>query len=215
MAQAVIAARGGARAKSRCAAVLSAKDREALTAVMLDDMLAALARCDEIAGAWVVTPTAELAQLAAGRGAQVVLQAEPATLNAAFALATARIREIAPYEALMLMPGDLPLLQADDLAAAVHLSRTHAVVLAPSYDGGTGLLGLRAGVAMASEFGGGSFRRHAAAAARRGLSLALLEATSFSHDVDRPEDLLHVLEEGPGARTAAFLRERLRPQVIP
>jgi len=213
MAQAVIAARGGAQAKSRCAAVLGPADREALTAVMLGDMLAALARCDEIAGTWVVTPTARLARLAESLGARAIRQPEPASLNAAFALAAAHIRDCAPYEALMLLPGDLPLLQPDDLAAAAHLARTHAVVLAPSHDGGTSLLGLRAGVALAPEFGADSARRHADAAAHRGLSLAILEATSFWQDADWPEDLVHVLQDGRGAGTAAFLAGRLRPQV--
>ena len=215
MAQAVIAARGGPQAKSRCAAVLGPADREALTAVMLGDMLAALARCEAIGGAWVVTPTAALARLAESHGAQAIRQLEPAGLNAAFALAAAHIRENAPYEALMLMPGDLPLLQPDDLDAAVHLARTHAVVLAPSHDGGTSLLGLRAGVALPPEFGADSFRRHSDAVADGGLSVASLEATSFWHDVDRPDDLFHVLEDGRGAATATFLAERLRPQVRP
>jgi 2-phospho-L-lactate guanylyltransferase len=215
MAQVVIAARGGAEAKSRCGDLLSPANREALTAVMLEDMLAAIAGCAGVSGIWVVTPTPSLASLAANHGARVVRQGEPAGLNAAFAVAAAVVRERAPYEAVMLMPGDLPALDANDLAAATLLARSHAVVLAPALDGGTGLLGLRAGVALAPAFGPASFARHAASAARQRLSVATLTATSLSHDVDRPADLLRLLAQRPDTGTAAFLRDRLRPKVTP
>lgn len=214
MAQAVIAVRGGSGAKSRCGDLLSPIDREALTAVMLEDMLAAIARCGEVSVTWVVTPTDCLARLAALHGARVVRQAEPAELNAAFTLALAEVRERAPYEAVVLMPGDLPALDPKDLAAAALLAQSHAVVLSPSHDGGTGLLGLRAGVAMTPEFGPASFQRHAASAVRQGHALAVLSATSFLQDVDRPEDLVRLLEQGLGERTTAFVRERL-PRVAP
>jgi 2-phospho-L-lactate guanylyltransferase len=211
MAQVVIATRGGPDSKTRCAGVLSAADREALTQAMLTDMLVAVAGCREVTGTWVVTPTPGLAALAAARGARVVRQGVPAGLNAAFALAAAEVRERAPYDAVMLMPGDLPELRSSDLDAAALLARTHAVVLAPALDGGTGLLGLSAGVRLAPGFGPDSFARQAAAAARRGLSVAVVAATSLRQDVDRPEDLRRVLAQGLGARTAALLGERLAP----
>ena len=214
MAQAVIAARGGVESKSRCADLLGPADREALTEVMLDDMLTAVARCPEVSATWVVTPTDSLASLAAGRGARVVRQPEPAELNAAFAMALAEVRERAPYEAVMLMPGDLAALDPPDLAAATLLARTHGVVLAPSHDGGTGLLGLRAGVTLSPQFGPASFKRHAAAAAAQRYALSVLSARSFLQDVDRPEDLVRLLERGLGERTSAFVRERL-PRVAP
>ena len=61
MTQVVIAVRGGANTKSRCAPVLSGVERDALTEVMLADMLAALARTRGVAAVWVVTPTPHLA----------------------------------------------------------------------------------------------------------------------------------------------------------
>ena len=215
MAQAVIAVRGGAEAKSRCGGLLSPADRETLTSIMLEDMLTAIARCEEVSETWVVTPTPRLARLAASHGARVVRQDEPAGLNAAFEMAAAAVRDRAPYDAMMLMPGDLPGLDANDLAAAALLARTHALVLAPTHDGGTGLLGLSAGVTMTPEFGPDSFERHAALAAGRRHSLAILTATSLGQDVDRPDDLLRLLVQHPDARTSAFLRDRLQTRVTP
>jgi 2-phospho-L-lactate guanylyltransferase len=213
MAQVVIAVRGGRTAKSRCAGTLNGADRARLTAVMLEDMLAALARCEEVSQAWVVTPTSDLAALAREHGARTIRQARAAGLNAAFRLAMAEVFEVAPYDALVLMPGDLPRLAPEDLSAALRLVRTHAVTLAPSMDGGTGLVALRAGAALPPAFGARSFRRHAAAAERRGLSVAVVGADSLSRDVDRPDDLIDVMRSGPATRTAAFLRERLKPRI--
>ena len=213
MAQVVIAVRGGRGAKSRCAEMLCAADRAALTAVMLDDMLAALTLCPEASQVWVVTPTATLADAARASGARTIRQPRAAGVNAAFRLAMSEIGEVAPYEPLVLMPGDLPLLAPADLAAALLLARTHAAVLAPSSDGGTGLIALRAGARLAPAFGASSFQRHAAAASRRGLSLAVIGAESLSRDVDRPADLFEVLQRAPATRTAAFLRERLHSRI--
>jgi len=213
MVQVVIAARGGRKAKSRCADALDGHDRAGLVCVMLEDMLDAVARCAAVAQAWVVTPTAELAGIAAERGAKVVRQARPSGLNPALLQAVTEISEHAPYAPILMLPGDLPLLEPDDLAAAALLVRTHAVVLASALDGGTGLLALRAGANLPPAFGSDSFWRHAMAAERRGLSVGLLATNSLSRDVDRPEDLIGVCEAGPDSRTAIFLRKRLQPRI--
>jgi 2-phospho-L-lactate guanylyltransferase len=211
MTQVVIAVRGGANAKSRCAAVLSPAERDELTAVMLADMLAALSRTRRVAAVWVVTPTPSLGRLAAAAGARVISQSAPGGLNPAFRLALAEIADRAPYAATALLPGDLPLLMPNELEAAIALSRSHQVVLAPSRDGGTGALLLRAAPTLEPAFGVDSFARHTAAARRQGLSLGVIKATSLSLDADQPEDLLAIIDQGPQTGTAAFLRERLRP----
>ncbi|HEX7760923.1 MAG TPA: 2-phospho-L-lactate guanylyltransferase, partial [Caulobacteraceae bacterium] len=176
------------------------------------DMLLAVGLCTQVSRTWVVTPTQELAELAKRHGATVIIQEGPATLNGAFAQAIAEVSDSAPYDPVALMPGDLPLLQPGDLAAAILLARTHAMVLAPALDGGTGLLGLRAGVNFQPAFGADSFRRHSAMALEQGLTVGLVVASSLSRDVDRPEDLSSVLEMGASTVTSAFLRDRLQSQ---
>ena len=214
MAQIVIAARAGAEAKTRLAGVMSAPDRAALTETMLADMLDALA--GQIGSVWVVTPTDAIANLAARHGARVLRQTEPTGLNGAFDLALTFMRERAPYDPIALLVGDLPLLAASDLEAAIGLAAAHDVVLAPAFaDGGTGAIVLRAGVRFELAFGGDSFRRHVAAARRLRLSTAVVEANSLGLDIDRPEDFAAVLTRGPTTRTAAFLRARLRERSDP
>lgn len=213
MAQLLIAARGGPGAKSRLSPALSPDDRAGLTVVMLQDMLDAATKTPGIGRLWVVTPTAELARIAAAGGARPILQPEPADLNGAFALALAEASEHAPYDVAALLPGDLPLLQPADLEAALALARTHAVVLARTLDGGTGALVLRAGARPPLAFGEDSFASHAAGAEAMGLSVARLEALSLAQDVDGPDDLAAILEIAPNSRTAAFLLERLGSRI--
>jgi 2-phospho-L-lactate guanylyltransferase len=214
MAQIVIAARAGTEAKTRLAGVMSAPDRAALTEAMLADMLDALA--GQIDSVWVVTPTDALAHLAVRHGARVLRQTEPTGLNGAFDLALTFLRERAPYDPVALLVGDLPLLAAGDLEAAISLAGAHDVVLVPAFsDGGTGAIVLRAGVRFDLAFGGDSFRRHVAAARRLRLSTAVVEANSLGLDVDRPEDFRAILTRGPTTRTAAFLRARLRERSDP
>jgi 2-phospho-L-lactate guanylyltransferase len=214
MAQVVIAVRGGRAAKSRLATILEPRDREAVVEAMLRDMIAAARRTPRVSGLWVVTPTPELGALAAGLGVQVIDQSEPGGLNAAFRQALAMVADAAPYDAIALLPGDLPLLEPGDLDAALALAEAHAVVLAPSTDGGTGALVLRAGVDLAPCFGPDSFSLHREQTARRGLATAVVEAESLAHDLDRPEDAAFLLQALRSGHTHAFLSSRL-PRLTP
>jgi len=214
MAQIVIASRAGPEAKTRLAGVMSAPDRAALTEAMLADMLAALTA--DIGSVWVVTPTDSLAIIAVRHGARVIRQTEPTGLNGAFDLALSFLADRAPYDPVALLVGDLPLLAASDLDAAIGLAAAHDVVLAPALaDGGTGAIVLRAGTRFELAFGRDSFRRHADAASRLGLTAAVIEADSLGLDVDRPGDFAVVLTRGPATRTAKFLRARLRERSDP
>jgi 2-phospho-L-lactate guanylyltransferase len=213
MGQLVIAVRGGPDAKSRCADMLAPADRAELTVLMLEDMLSAAARTAGLGRTWVVTPTPRVAEAANALGASTILQPEPADLNGAFELALAVVGDHAPYDAIALLPGDLPLLQPSDLEAALALARTHAVVLARTRDGGTGAIVLQPGARPPLAFGADSFARHVAAARALDLSVATLDAASLAHDVDEPADLAAVLDQGPATRTAVFLRRRLQTKI--
>jgi len=208
MAQVVIAVRAGG-GKSRLAEILDAEARAGLAGAMLRDMLQAVAQASRVSGVWVVTPTPSLAAVAADLGAQVILQDEGGGLNAAFRQAQAMVAEAAPCDAAALLPGDLPLLEAADLDAALALAQTHPVVLAPAADGGTGALVLRAGLAFVPSFGPDSFAVHREQARRLGLGVAVVEAQSLARDLDRPEDAAHLLRTARSGFTLAFLRERL------
>lgn len=188
MAQVVIAVRGGMQAKSRLSAALSPAARAGLALAMLQDMLRATAEAPSVA-VWVVTPTREVADLAAGAGARVLLQPAGEDLNAAFRRGLEAAAEAAPFDAVVLLPGDLPQLEPGDLQAAIALAEANAVVLAPARRGGTAAVVLRAGEPFTPMFGPDSFQRHRAQAAASGRRVAVLNAASLGDDVDEPEDL--------------------------
>jgi 2-phospho-L-lactate guanylyltransferase len=211
--RAVIAVRGGEGAKTRCVPHLDAQARGELVRAMLLDMVAALGggaggRVDEIE---VVTPTPELAQAAREAGARVHLETQAHGLNAAFEAARARLRETAPGAVMVALPGDLPLLDAAELAPALAALTPKRVGLAPaSADGGTGAVILHAGAPFAFHFGSDSFHRHWTGAVQAGLEPFRLEAPGLGLDIDRPEDLAALEARGGGERTARLLARLLR-----
>jgi 2-phospho-L-lactate guanylyltransferase len=206
----VIAVRGGPQAKSRCAPALDVADRQALVAAMLEDMLQAAAATVWLGPVIVVTPTPELADLAERRGATALVEAPPFGLNAAFAAGLRRARAEADTPVLLL-PGDLPLVRPAELEMAARAVASGALVLAASLaDGGTGAIGLPAGARTPLLFGPDSFRQHLAAAQALRLPLQVIEGGALGLDIDRPEDLGHILL-APATRSAAMLREARAP----
>jgi 2-phospho-L-lactate guanylyltransferase len=206
----VIAVRGGPQAKSRCAPALDAADRQALVAAMLEDMLRAAAGAMGLGPIIVVTPTLELADLARGRGAVTLVEEQPFGLNAAFTAGLRHARAEADVPVLLL-PGDLPLVKPAELEMAGRAVASGALVLAASLaDGGTGAIGLPSGAETPLMFGPNSFRRHLAAAQALGLPLQRIEGGALGLDIDRPEDLGHILL-APATHSAAVLRQTQAP----
>jgi len=204
----VIAARGGPDAKSRLAGRLDANRREALVQAMLADMLTTLDHCEGVRRIYVTTPTPALARLAAASGVVVVLEHGPDGLNGAFDRARRRIAAGDPATTVLLLPGDLPRLQPDDIAACLSAAGPDRLVLAPaSADGGTGGLAVRAGAALPLAFGAGSCGKHLAAARGLGLDVQIVRTPGLGFDIDRPADLDAFLALGGGGRTGDLLQE--------
>lgn len=205
-AEVVIAVRGGPDAKSRLSARLDAERREALVEAMLGDMLAALGQCPGVRRIHVATPTPALARRAARAGAIVILEHGPDDLNGAFTRAQRRIAAANPQATAMLLPGDLPRLEPQEVEACLAAAAPDRLVLAPaSADGGTGALVLRADTPLPLAFGAGSCGKHLAAARTLGLTTQLVRAPSLGFDIDRPADLDAFLALGGGNHTGALL----------
>jgi 2-phospho-L-lactate guanylyltransferase len=206
-AEVVIAVRGGRDAKSRCRTRLSSAQRQALVEAMLADMLNALAACPAVRRVYVATPTPGLARIATRGGAVVILEQAPTDLNRTLDNARRRIAAAGPAATVVLLPGDLPLIDPAELAGCIAAAEGGTVVLAPATaDGGTGALIQRADLPLRLGFGPDSFSRHNAAARGLGLEVRVIGAPSLGFDVDRPEDLDTLAASSSRGRAASLLR---------
>ena len=192
-------------AKSRLAEAFAPDARAALVLAMLGDVLAA-ARQAHAGPLLVVTPDPRYGALASEFGA-ILLADDGTGYNAAVRLALASAEARAAGAAVVL-PADQARAQPSELRAALDALASAEVVLVPSLDGGTGLLGLRPPDAITPAYGPGSATAHRAAAERAGRALAMLTLPSLERDVDTVEELLRA-DPPLGPRTEAFVAARL------
>ncbi len=197
-----------AAGKERLAPVLSPEQREALVRAMLTDVLAALQGSGLLRAAAVVSPDPAILTLAAGLGARPIAEPAPGRgLNAALALGLAHLAA-ASAEAVLIVPGDLPQIRTEDVAALLAAPPAAPCVRAvPAADGGTSALLLCPPDVIAPAFGPDSFGRHAAAARSAGATFQPLALASLARDLDRPEDLARLLAEAGETHAARALRD--------
>jgi 2-phospho-L-lactate guanylyltransferase len=179
---------------------------------MVADVLDALAAVPSLDGVIVVTAEPIAARIAAELGAQVVHdpaesgQSDAAARGVAAALAGAgqpvdggageaggagvpgrRVVVGAPAERVLLVPGDCPALDPDEVEAL--LARTAPVVIVPDRHGtGTNALVLSPPDVMAPSFGEGSFERHTGLARAAGTEAEVADVKTLGLDVDTPDD---------------------------
>jgi 2-phospho-L-lactate/phosphoenolpyruvate guanylyltransferase len=178
------------RAKQRLGAALAPADRLLLAEAMLRDVLGALGRCRRLYGLVVVTREPRARALARGHGA--VLVDDPAEEGQA-AAATLGVRQALEVgaERALLVPGDCPGLDADELDELLREEEAApAVTIVPDRHGtGTNALLLHPPDAIAPAFGEGSFARHVQGVEAAGAALSVRRVASLELDVDTPDDL--------------------------
>jgi len=197
-----------AEAKQRLAGVLPQAARCRLMLVMLREVLATLDQVEQLGAILVVTPDAQVAEIAESSGA-LVLREERArghTVAATAGLDYARARGA---EVAFTVPADAPCTTAEEIAlliAAAEGGPRPRAVLVPARDGdGTNaVLTAPVGVLPLS-FGSGSFARHRAAAEAVRLDCRTVELPGLAMDIDEPRDLRDLMERKRGDPRYAFL----------
>ena len=123
----IIAVKRLAAAKTRLAPVFSARTRESVVLAMSTDTLTAAARVRSLRSITVVTPDEAAAAAAADLGADVLTDPTPDghrdPLNHAIAAAERALADTATN--LVVLQGDLPALQTQELDEAVAAARHH------------------------------------------------------------------------------------------
>ena len=196
----VIAVKRLTAAKTRLAPIFSAATREGVVLGMLIDTVTAAAAVPAVQSITVVTPDDVAADAARQLGARVLDDPTPSghhdPLNNAISAAEKTVR--GETSNLVVLQGDLPALQPQELGEAIAAARSHP----RSFVGdrhGTGTSALIAlGVALDPRFGPDSAQRH-----RHSGAIELTGAwPGLRCDIDTPDDLLVARRLGVGATTA-------------
>jgi 2-phospho-L-lactate guanylyltransferase len=202
----IIAVKRLAAAKTRLAPVFSAPTRESVVLAMLVDTLTAASRVGALRSITVITPDDAAAAAAAKLGAEVLAdptpEGDPDPLNNAIAAAERVIAESSSN--IVVLQGDLPALQTQELAEAIAAARHHRRSFVADRLG-TGTAALCAfGTALDPHFGADSSARH-----RRSGAIELTGAwPGLRCDVDTPADLAAARRLGVGAATARAVAHR-------
>jgi 2-phospho-L-lactate/phosphoenolpyruvate guanylyltransferase len=193
------------RAKQRLSPGVGPELRRELAEAMLLDVLEALGEA-AVDGVIVVTAGDTARRLAHERGARVIADREEGH-NAAASLGIAAAVG-AGAERALLVPGDCPALDPDELDALLGRSpgRPSVVVVPDRHRTGTNALLLTPPAALEPSFGPGSCRRHVALARAAGVAHEVVSVPSLALDIDTPDDLAALTSGSDHAlRTQALL----------
>ncbi|HZS34768.1 MAG TPA: coenzyme F420-0:L-glutamate ligase [Methylomirabilota bacterium] len=207
----VVPAKELGAAKQRLGDAVPAPARAALARAMLEDVLAALT-ASPVDRIIVVTPDADVADVAARWGADVLREPASEGHTAAVARGVRACRELGAT-VMLTVPGDLPCLTAAEVARILDACppAPGAVFVASRSGAGTNAACLAPPDAMPLRFGEPSFEAHLAVARAHGLEPVVLALPGAALDVDRPEDLELLRTLGPDTRAAAVLRAASTP----
>lgn len=212
---AVVPVKGFVGAKERLATVLSTEERARLAEAMLRDVLHTLIATEEIAGILVVTSDPQAAELARQFGAEVVDDVRRSGTNAAV-LQGLHTLVSQGLQAALIVPGDIPLMTANELREVIACARTcRAVIVPAAHDGGTNLLFMSPAELFHPCFGTGSFAKHVMAARAAGIELCVLRPEGIGLDVDGPDDLARLMSHQSDTRARKVLFDMQNATRIP
>lgn len=218
---ALIPVKGFRTAKQRLSPLLSCAARELLAEAMFHDVLAQVRMARGIAATFVVTGDDKVASIALTAGAEVIRESAENGETGAVDFARLELMR-AGCEAVLILPGDMPLVRAADIELVLTQVPEDAAapfaLLVPSHDRlGTNALLLTPPDVIALRFGHDSFNFHVGQVRARGLPVRCFENEHFALDIDEPKDLerflSHDLADGEATRVARRLLAERGTQV--
>jgi 2-phospho-L-lactate guanylyltransferase len=196
-----------ASAKQRLAAVLDQPSRTRLAQAMLHDVLATLHGWKDRPQVALVTGDPYAMELAQEYGFEVILDFENPGETGAIEMATRACLERG-VESTLVIPADIPLVQAWELEEIVKNAPAEGSVLVPAADGrGTNAALRRPANLFPLRFGNDSFQPHVAAAQATGKPCVVLNLPGIGVDVDNPADFEQLLSLPGETRAQRLGRE--------
>ncbi|MFQ5943440.1 MAG: 2-phospho-L-lactate guanylyltransferase [Anaerolineales bacterium] len=176
--------------KSRLRHVRTPNQRMELSRTMLLQTLSVLREVKQIERTLVVSKDPTVLDLAVEQGADALEEGGVPALNKGLSQAT-EFAEESQAEGILVLPADLPLVQASDVQALIeHAQDPPVVVVAPDRRQiGTNALLVAPPGTIEYEFGPDSYNRHLRRAEASGARIKIVELPALGLDVDAPEDL--------------------------
>ncbi len=197
-----------ASAKQRLASILDQSSRTALAQAMLEDVLATLHGWKQRPEVAIVTSDPYAAKLATAYKFEIIPDPDNPGETGAIEMAT-RICVERGVDSTLVIPADIPLIQAWELEEVLKHAPAEGSVLVPAADGrGTNAAFRRPANLFPLRFGNDSFKPHHAAAQATGKRCVVLNLPGIAVDVDNPSDLQHLLSL-PGETRAQRLGREL------
>lgn len=213
---AVVPFRSLSDGKHRLGDIMNPAQRRDFMAAMLADTLSALGGCGGIDQLILLSDDPEAASIGRAHRAVCIAEAVAATgLNSAVQLAAAELGS--QYQSLLVVHGDLPLLQSAEVERLLEAHQTllseHAEALSivpDRHQSGSNCLLCTPMQRMRFYYGEGSLTKHLAFADRESIQSQRVQLDSASLDIDEPADLVELRTHShlPSAsNVAGFLNE--------
>lgn len=175
--------------KSRLAAVLNPTERAAFVQDSLRRTLQALARVDAVNEILVISADADIWHIAESYGAKTLREEDVPGLNPSLRRGLAYAKQTRA-DTLMILPVDLPQINADSLREAIRLlPPAPSALIAPDTRGdGSNLLLFSPPDLITPCYGPNSFNRYQKALREINIQPVILRADALARDIDTPED---------------------------
>ncbi len=196
-----------ANAKQRLATVLDQPSRTELAHAMLLDVLETLSSWTNCPEVGIVTSDPYALELARRFAFTVIPDNANISETDAIEMAT-RVCESRGVDSTLVIPGDIPLIQATELQTILDAAPEAGSVLVPAGDArGTNAVFRRPAGLFPLRFGNDSFKPHFAAAKATGKPCVVLSFPGIAMDVDNPSDLSSLASASGETRSQRLIRQ--------
>jgi 2-phospho-L-lactate guanylyltransferase len=197
-------------AKQRLASILDQPARTKLAQAMLVDVASAIHGWKNRPPVAFVSSDPYAVELAGKYGFEIIPDPANPGETGAIEMATRVCLERGAGLTLVI-PGDIPLIQAWELQEILQHAPAEGSVLVPAGDGrGTNAVLRRPADLFPLRFGNDSFKPHHAAAQATGKPCVVLQLPGIAVDVDNPSDLKQLISLPGETRAQCLAREYLR-----
>jgi 2-phospho-L-lactate guanylyltransferase len=191
-------------AKSRLGQVLSPAECATLANNMARDVLMALTHARRVHHIALMGEAPMIDPLAAEFDCDTIAEDHGRDFNGKLIVA-ANIIETKGADSLLVLPGDLPTLNAGDIDELLERHETGVSICPATRDGGTNALVLTPPTTIKFDFGEQSAAAHGQAAIAANVPCQQIDLNAFGRDIDLPDDLIWLCGQHAVGHTGRYL----------